>query len=487
MLDTKETLKSYTLAALTGGMLAAAFPPYSLWMLAWAALVPLLVAVRRAVGVREAANLGAVAGLVFYGFTMRWLVLVFGWAAAAFWCVFALQLALFCAILKKLERRLPAGEAGALLWTAAAAVVWVGIEYFRSEVWWLECSWLALGYSQSASPAAMQSASVWGVYGLSGLIVAASASLAVFGRGRRIPAELMAGVVAMVLFLGERRVEEHPVERGDALRVALVQSERFDLDAMAEMSASVPDAELVVWPEYGFAVRPDQRERYRELIAKRMKGTRAVTVVGAAEFPEKKGDPMRNYAWVLNSRGYELGRYDKAHPIPFVERSLPANPDPRPVYTPYGPIGIQICYDLDFEDGARLMARSGARALVVPNLDPREWGAAQHALHSGMAPLRAVESGLWIARSASSGESQIIDPTGRVRRSLGFAREGVLTGMMRLREGGTLYTAGGWILAPACSAAVAGLLLWLAGIRYPVRRWRSRKIPSRSRARSYVF
>ena len=62
------------------------------------------------------------------------------------------------------------------MWAAGAGVVWIGVEYFRSELWWLECSWLALGYSQSSSLSAMQSASLWGVYGISGLIAAANAA-----------------------------------------------------------------------------------------------------------------------------------------------------------------------------------------------------------------------------------------------------------------------------------------------------------------------
>ncbi|PJA18718.1 MAG: hypothetical protein COX66_00200, partial [Elusimicrobia bacterium CG_4_10_14_0_2_um_filter_63_34] len=276
---------------------------------------------------------------------------------------------------------------------------------------------------------------------------------------RRVPAELAVGVVAMTLFLGERRAAEYPLERGETLRAALVQSERFDMDALARLSLTALDADLIVWPEYGFTVRPEQRDRYRELIAKRMEGSKAVWVLGAAEFPEEKGESMRNYAWVLSPRGAELGRYDKAHPIPFIEKALPANPDPRPVYTPFGPLGVQICYDLDFEDGSRRMARSGAKALIVPNMDPQAWGPEQHALHSGMAPLRAVESGLWIARSASSGISQVIDPTGRVVASLGYGEEGVSRADLRLHEGGTFYTAGGWVLAPACTLAAGALML----------------------------
>ncbi len=474
----KKTI-SFGLAVLSGIFLAAAFPPYSYWFLGWIALAPLLVSVRRAADVREAANLGAVAGLVFYGFTMRWLVSVFGVTAGAFWCVFALQLALFSALLKKCQ------GFGVYRWVGCAGILWVGIEYFRSEIWWLECSWLALGYSQGGSEAAIQSVRLWGVYGLSGILAATSAALSLLPERKRIPSELAVGFAAMLLFLGQRRVREQEVERGRAIKVALVQSERFDMNVMADLSVQgdAKNADLVVWPEYGFNVRPEQRGQYRRLLHQKLGASRAVAVLGAAEFPEEKGDSMSNYAWVIGSDGSDLGRYDKSHPIPYIEHLLPANPDPRPIDTELGRLGIQICYDLDFEDGARRMTRMGAGILVVPNMDPSEWGETQHKLHSAMAPFRAVESGLWIARSASSGISQIIDPVGVVRASLPYGEEGVLVGTAYVNQGGTPYTAGGWLVAPMCTFASGMLVLWLGGISYPTRRW----IPLRSREASSVI
>ena len=96
------------------------------------------------------------------------------------------------------------------------------------------------------------------------------------------------------------------------------------------------------------------------------------------------------------------------------------------------------------------MAGLGARLLAVPNLDPMEWKDWQHRQHSGMAPMRAVESGLWVARAASSGISQVIDPAGRVKAALPSGRSGVLAAKARLKEGGTPYTRLGWLLAPLC-------------------------------------
>ncbi|MFH1724905.1 MAG: nitrilase-related carbon-nitrogen hydrolase [Elusimicrobiota bacterium] len=440
----------WCLAVVSGLMLAASFEPVGLGPLAWFALVPLLWAVSSAEDAKAAANLGAVAGLVFYAFSLVWLVKIFGAAAPAFWCLFALSLALYAALLKRLESAAGAGA----LWVLLAGVVWTGIEYFRSELWWLECSWLALGYSQIANLPVLQSISVWGLYGLSGLIAAANAAAMLLLKGKRTPAYVMIGVLSVTFILGRQRIRELPVERGPELSVALVQDESFDAGGLAALSLrpGAREADLLVWPEYAFAVRPGREERYRKMLADKLRDSRSVAVIGAAAFPEAKGDRMRNYSWVLAPGGASLGSYDKLHPVPYVEHNLPANPDPRPVDTPLGRLGLQICYDLDFEDGVRAMVRQGAQLLVVTNLDPMEWGAWEHAQHSAMSPARAVESGLWIARAASSGVSQIIDPLGRVRGSLPAGESGVLLGKVRLARAGTPYTAWGWLIAPLCLA-----------------------------------
>jgi apolipoprotein N-acyltransferase len=116
--------------------------------------------------------------------------------------------------------------------------------------------------------------------------------------------------------------------------------------------------------------------------------------------------------------------------------------------TPLGLLGPQICYDLAFENGSRLMAEAGAEIIITPTLDPLEWTALQHTQHSDMTAARAVETGLWIIRAASSGRSQVVDSLGRERATLANGAEGVLTAQARLAAGGTFYTRYGWLLGP---------------------------------------
>lgn len=457
-------MKNHLLAALSGLLLTLSFPPFGAWPLAWLALAPLIWAALESRDARAAANLGGEAGLVFYGLSLHWLIKVFGPMAAAFWCLFALWIALAMAVLWRLwhEGAWP-GRRHPLPWAILGAACWTGIEYFRSEILWIPCPWLALGFSQAKSLPLLQAASLVGIYGLSGLIVFVNAVAALLLKGRPAGSLLASGTLAVLAVWGHSRIDRIEAREGRPVSLALVQDESFDLDRLAALSLSpgAREADLLIWPEYGFNVQPGQEDSYRRLVSRKLQGSKAVAVLGGAIIPENlKEGGMRNFSWVLSPDGELLGRYDKLHPIPFVERYLAPNPAPRPLATPLGILGPQICYDLDFEDGARLMARQGAQILAVTNLDPLDWGVWQHRQHSAMAALRAVESGLWVGRAASSGFSQIISPAGRVAAALAPGESGVLLGTARLSSAGTFYSDWGWLLPRLCLALAAVLLAW---------------------------
>jgi len=443
------------LAILSGALLVLSFPPFSLWPLAWVALVPLYVAVSRCDGAKAAANLGAVTGLVFYVPSLFWFYGIFGVLAAAFWCLFSLWVAIHAALVWRFGR----GRNGAgkpLVRVLAAGILWAGVEYFRSEVWWLRNSWLALGYSQVPNLPILQLCSLVGVYGLSALIVSVNAALSLLPRHRR-PAIACLLLALAASVWGWARARTHAVDDGKPVRVALIQNESFNADVLAGLSLGrdARKAELVVWPEYAFLIQKGQEERYRKLLAGKLSRAKAVAVVGAAMFYDDRNGKERgeNFVWVLSREGRILGRYDKMHPIQHMETLLTPNRSPRPVMTPVGMLGIQICYDLDYENGTRAMVRQGAGLLAVPNLDAIEWGERQHLMHSAMSPVRAVESGLWVARAASSGVSQLIDPSGRIMAFLPVGISGVAAGTAYLRHASTTYVSFGWLAGPACLLA----------------------------------
>ena len=178
----------WLLAGLSGALLVLSFQPFALWPLAWVALCPLLIAALDCPDAKSAADLGGFTGLIFYGTSLHWLVKLFGPVAASFWCVFALWPALHAALVWKIWNGKTAGGNTALkcfFFIKAAGALWAGLEYFRAEVWWFECAWLSLGYSQTPALPILQTASLIGIYGLSALIMSVNAALCLLIKERR--------------------------------------------------------------------------------------------------------------------------------------------------------------------------------------------------------------------------------------------------------------------------------------------------------------
>lgn len=460
---------AYSLSVLSGLLLAACFAPLNAGWLAWVAAAPLFFAVARAASVKEAFLLGGAAGLAFYVPALIWMPAVVHYTALLFWAVFALWPALHAALLRALlDRAEKAGltEARALLWAAAAGLLWAGIEYFRSEVWFLECPWLVLGYSQATVLPLFQSLSLWGVYGLSAFLAAANAAWALLPRRRWLPAAAALAALAALWNYGDGRLKELSRPEGRPLKAALVQAERADIDSLLRLSAqgAAAGADLLVWPECSVMFPSLDAWNYVGALSRGLGPLGAEAVVGVCVQPDPaRGVRRANFTLHFGRGGRPLGLYNKMHPVQIVEAGLPANPAPWPVSTPLGRLAPQICYDLAFEDGARAMAEAGAELLVVPTLDPLEWTLLQHGQHSDMTSARSVETGLWTVRAASSGRSQVTDPSGRETASLAPGpAPGVLLAEARLRNGGTFYTAFGWVLAPLAflfALAAAALLL----------------------------
>lgn len=458
----KEAVLLYTLSAISGILLVLCFPPFSISYLGWGALIPLFYAVNRSKSTHQAANLGGLTGLIFYSISFRWFFNIFGTMAIGLICVIALFLSFTLIFTKKAINRF--GEI--VGWLIFCPVLWVGFEYFRSEIWFLEFTWFGLGYSQVNNPV-LQTASIWGTYGISFIIVLSS-GLILLGLNKKRLKFFLIGLLIPISFilLGKHRISSYDsdIRTGKAIKVALLQDESFDLSRLLkyEQQAVTEGAEVVVWPEYAVQFSKD----FKELILFKLK-TETKDIVriiggmilhseealtGSSILGGKKGQKklVENFAVILNEQAEILGRYDKHHPIPIVEKKIKTSKKIFPFDTAKGRIGIQICYDLDFEDGARKLAGKGAEAILVTNLDPLSYGKLQHQQHSAMSVMRAAESGLWIARAASSGISQIINPTGRITNSLAVENEGILAGTIYLKKCTTFYTRTGWLFPKIC-------------------------------------
>lgn len=138
---------------------------------------------------------------------------------------------------------------------------------------------------------------------------------------------------------------------------------------------------------------------------------------------------VRAACLIYNDRGERVARYDKVHlfdvSVPDTDEVYRESDSIEPgdkslvIDTPFGKLGVAVCYDLRFPEFFRNMAREGLDILVVPAAFTAETGAAHWEV---LLRARAIENlcyviapnqgGFHINGRQTFGHSMIIDPWG---------------------------------------------------------------------------
>jgi predicted amidohydrolase len=142
------------------------------------------------------------------------------------------------------------------------------------------------------------------------------------------------------------------------------------------------------------------------------------------------GGKAVNRSYLLDDAGRIVARYDKIHlfDVDLAEgesyrESATIAPGGRAVVadTPWGRMGLSICYDLRFPQLYRALAQAGAEILSVPAAFTRTTGAAHwhilnraRAIENGAFVIAPCQNGVHAGGAATYGHSLIIDPWGEV-------------------------------------------------------------------------
>ncbi len=146
---------------------------------------------------------------------------------------------------------------------------------------------------------------------------------------------------------------------------------------------------------------------------------------------------LANRGFVIDADGDIRARYDKIHlfdvDLPTGERwreSAAYAPGERAVlaHTPWGELGLSICYDMRFPDLYRALSNEGATMLAVPAAFTVPTGKAHwHVLLRA----RAIEASAFVIAAAQSGthedgrttygHSLVVDPWGEILLDMGDA------------------------------------------------------------------
>lgn len=270
------------------------------------------------------------------------------------------------------------------------------------------------------------------------------------------------------------------------MRVALCQmNSRADVAANDEAAlrllreAAAGGADLAALPE----VWPAQGSREEmHAAAEPMAGPRIARLaslaretgmwIAAGSVPESDGGRVYNTSTLISADGDVVATYRKIHLFdvepddgpPLRESSVfAAGDEVVSVATPFGRVGLTICFDLRFPEIYRMLTAAGAEVVLVPSVF-REHTGRDHwevllrarAIEDQVVVIAAAQWGPWGSergQRTAYGHSMVVDPWGRV---LAEAPDGVgvtfcdvdLDEVRRVRE--VLPVLGARRLGPAC-------------------------------------
>ncbi len=494
-----QPLVPFLSAIASGLLLAASFPRWDFNLLAWVALVPLLL-VLNGQPTRRRFFLGWLTGLAFFSCTLWWVTVsmrLYGGlpavAAFAFLLLLAAYLALYIGLFAVGVG--PTVVSSSPIGILAPALLWTALEYARAHLL-TGFPWASLAYSQYRNLPIIQIADVASIYGVGFLIVlvntAAASLLCDRWRGQRVnwkPLGIAACAVVATLGYGHIRLTQ---TMGDgAISVAVVQGniaqdKKWDedfrdetLDRYLRLSRSVMPARpaLVVWPESATPVFFQTDPTYQTALFDLVATGQFDLLFGSPAFDqEKSAGPatLYNSAFLLSSTRSDIDRYDKRHLVPFGEY-IPLGPllffvnkmaegigdfasgqTPTVLKAAGTQIGVVICFEVIFPEEVREFAHRGASLMTTLTNDAWFGDSAAAEQHFSMVVFRAIENRVPFARAANTGISGFIDAHGNIQSRTALFVEAAAVASLSPGTRRTFYTTHGDRFALACVFLAVG-------------------------------
>ena len=366
----------------------------------------------------------------------------------------------------------------------AFAGFFVILEWVRS---WLFTGfpWNPIGNIWNFCLPVMQSVSVIGIYGLSGLTILLFGALALGRKSRFLWAILTIGIV--ITGLGALRLYSHQNTFVWGTHLRLVQpnipqtlkwdpkSDRDNLAKLIRLSREKSRGRThILWPEtaVSFLINLHEEERLQLMAAIAQD---SVLITGGMRAVDPKEETLANSIFILDDLTDIRGFYDKFHLVPFgeympfrkwlpFEKVVPilsdiyAGPGVRtvPVVNTL-PAGMLVCYEVIFS--SQVVDKAHRPAWIFNATNDGWYGISFGPYqHLAMAQTRAIEEGLPLVRAANTGISAVIDPMGRILKQLDLGQEGVVDYDLPMALPPTFYA----LFGVKIPLALAGIFLLLA-------------------------
>ena len=465
-------------SVISGAICATGFQPLALWPASLAAIAALIALISRAASPGRAFLIGWAFGVGYFTVGNSWIATAFQYQAempASLGALAVFLLALYLAVYPGLASLLAwalfarSGRRASIL-PVALAGAWIVAEMLRGTVFsgyaWNPLAMAALGPFDRPGLAVI---APWlGTYALSGFVVLIAGlwwfAVRALVAHRTDWRGWIAAALPPLLFLmpwptagtGEGTLAMTLVQpdiRQDILNDPSQYENQFLKIASLSLPLESGEPRLVLWPESGvpdylepgyparfyrqntFAADPAlARARIAQVI-----GPDSLLLTGTVDLvigPDDRAVAAENVVTAVAPDGNIAGSYAKSHLVPYgeylpmrevleplglsrlVAGTLDFRPGPGPrtiELGPWGRAGVQICYEIVFS-GEVVDPANRPEYLVNPSNDG--WfGVSGPPQHLAQARMRAIEEGLPILRSTTTGISAVIDAGGIVRHS----------------------------------------------------------------------
>jgi len=449
MLRKIKSLKGLFLSSLSAALLILSFPRFNLEFLAWFAFVPVFFALNNK-SLKQAFFLFFITGIIFWSGIIYWLAHV----TLAGTIVLILYLALYFAAFGLIIR--PCTKNSTPYSLIFIPSVWVLLEYLRSHIF-TGFPWALLGYSQYLNLPVIQIADITGAWGVSFLVMMVNVAIVEIAwsgiKGLRPRLKTVTILLVLFLFLtlsyGYFRLSARPPKQTQhPVRVSVIQgniSQELKWEPAARVyilgrytqlteQAAADKPDLIIWPEASAPGLLGEDDVVFQEISGLSKKVKIPLLIGAVA---TSNDKYYNSALLVEPSGAIVNRYDKIHLVPFgeyiplknmfsfLETIAPIGDIERgvkfTVFENHGRPGrapekfaVLICFEDLFPELSREFVKRGAGFLV--NVTNDAWYKKTNAAHQHFQAcvFRAVENRVFLARSANTGVSGLINPYGRI-------------------------------------------------------------------------
>ncbi|SMD01935.1 Apolipoprotein N-acyltransferase [Desulfocicer vacuolatum DSM 3385] len=505
-----ERLLRYFPALTSGFIMTLAFPATQWSWLAWGALIPLLLSIR-GTSPAQAFGMGLAMGMGHFFSLIYWILptlRIYGnlpvLLAMPVLILMVFYLALYPAFFCMIISRDCFDTHFSAFLPLKAASLWVALEFTRANIF-TGFPWGLTGYSQYLNINLIQMADITGVYGVSFIIVAVNATLAMawhhrgneqhppeIKKSRRIAlftwAALLLPTLGGIMIYGHKSMTatqtamaHAPKQVVSVIQGNIPQAAKWDdayktvtVSTYCELSRSNLSSrprDLIVWPETALPFYYTWDEESSHGVNQCIRQSNAWFIIGSPAFSLVGEDDFHffNRAYMLTPRAIVSDFYDKSHLVPFGEYVpfgkyltfldkltsqagdfSPGSSNAKPLAFKGSRAGVLICFEIIFPELAATVVKNGADLLVTMTNDAWFGRTSAPLQHFSMAVFRAVENRRSVARAANTGISGFIDPRGVITGTTALFEKTTLTRQVPCISSMSFYTTHGDVFAWVC-------------------------------------